>query len=180
MQDEEPAPSPGAARTFWPRLWKSVISGLCGSGASAVLMYFKARAGILPSFQPYEHFQAVAAKLLPPDVHPDLLWLGSLVNGSTVVGLIFSAAYRYLPGDGGVSRGLVFGACGWLVMNMLAFPLVGLGIFATEIGLGAWPALFSLAMLSTYSMTMGLTYAALERPPRCRAAKPGDGPTASS
>lgn len=143
-----------------------MISGLCGSGASAALMYMKARAGILPSFQPYEHFQAAAGKLLPPDVHPDLLWLGSLVNGSTVVGLIFSAVYRYLPGDGGVSKGLAFGACGWLIMNMIAFPLVGLGLFATAIGLGAWPALFSLAMLSTYSVAMGLTYAALERPAR--------------
>jgi hypothetical protein len=58
---------------------------------------------------------------------------------------------------------VAFGLGGWLVMNPLAFPLVGLGWFATAIGLGFWPAAFSLAMLSTYSVAMGLVYGVLER-----------------
>ncbi len=37
----------------------------------------------------------------------------------------------------------------------------GLGMFAIRIGLGIAPALFSLAMLLTYSMVMGIVYAAL-------------------
>jgi hypothetical protein len=34
-------------------------------------------------------------------------------------------------------------------------------MFATGIGLGGWPALFSLGMLLTYSVVMGLVYQAL-------------------
>jgi len=41
------------------------------------------------------------------------------------------------------------------------FPLLGLGVFSTGIGLGVWPALFSLAMLLTYSVVMGVVYDAL-------------------
>lgn len=125
-------------------------------------MYLKAKAEILPSFQPYEHFQSAAGKLVGHDFHPDLFRVASLLNGSTVVGLIFSYLYPYLPGRCGISKGLVFGLCGWLFMNTLAFPLVGLGSFAINVGLGAWPTLFSLVMLSTYSVAMGLVYAALE------------------
>lgn len=126
-------------------------------------MYFKARAGILPTFQPFDHFQSVASDLFGREVHPHLLWLLSFLNGSTVVGCVFSYLYRYLPGNSGASKGLAFGFCGWLTMNMVAFPLVGLGLFANAIGQGAWPALFSLAMLSTYSLAMGVVYGTLER-----------------
>ena len=126
-------------------------------------MYFKTRAGILPSFQPFENFQAAVGYLFGREVHPQVLWILSFFNGSTVVGLAFGYLYRYLPGRDGASKGLAFGLCGWLMMNILAFPLVGLGPFAAAAGLGPWPALFSLAMLSTYSLAMGVVYGALER-----------------
>jgi hypothetical protein len=154
---------PHRKRTAWEWIWKSVISGLAGSTASTALMYFKARAGILPSFQPYENFQVAAGYLIGHDVHPKILWLVSFFNGSTAVGLMFGYLYRYLPGGSGATNGMVFGLCGWLLMNLLAFPLVGLGSFATAVGLGLWPAAFSLVMLSTYSVAVGLVYGGLER-----------------
>jgi len=53
---------------------------------------------------------------------------------------------------------LSFGVWCWVVMGLVFFPLLGLGLFATGIGLGVWPALFSLAMLLTYSVVMGVVY----------------------
>ncbi|WP_315986382.1 DUF6789 family protein [Bradyrhizobium sp. Bra78] len=154
---------PRRTHTVWEWIWKSAISGFCGSAASTALMYFKAKAGILPSFQPYENFQMAAGHLFGHDIHPGILWLVSFFNGSTVIGLVFGYLYRYLPGGSGTSKGLVFGICGWLVMNLLAFPMIGLGSFATSTGLGFWPAMFSLAMLTTYSLAMGSVYGVLER-----------------
>ena len=55
-------------------------------------------------------------------------------------------------------KGLNFGVLCWAVMGVLFFPLLGLGVFSTGIGLGVWPALFSLAMLLTYSVVMGVVY----------------------
>jgi len=146
----------------WERIWKAAISGLCGSAASTALMYFKTMAAILPSFHPYENFRMAAGQLIGNDIHPLVLGALSYLNGSTLVGLAFGHLYRYLPGSG-ASKGLVFGLCGWLIMNLLVFPLVGLGAFATATDLGFWLALFSLAMLSTYSVVMGMVYGALER-----------------
>jgi hypothetical protein len=47
-------------------------------------------------------------------------------------------------------------------MGLVFFPLLELGPFALHLGLGVWPALFSLAMLLTYSVMLGLVYAALD------------------
>ena len=90
-----------------------------------------------------------------------------------MVGLAFSYLYRSLPSSSGAVKGLLFGLCGWLAMNLVAFPILGLGTFAAATGLGIWPALFSLAMLSTYSVVMGMVYATLER--RSMPSAPGEG-----
>src|ERR1043165_2682330 len=151
-------------------VWKSAASGLCGSAAHGGLMYFKERAGILPSFQPYENLQVALGHLTGRDVDPLVPWLLSYLNGSTLVGLSFGYLYRRLPTDSGAVKGLVFALGCWLVMNVLAFPVVGLGLFAAAAGLGVWPALFSMAMLLTYAVVMGMVYSALE--PRSARAVP--------
>ena len=46
-------------------------------------------------------------------------------------------------------------------MGLGFFPMIGLGLFAFKVGLGVSPALFSLAMLLTYSVSMGMVYGAL-------------------
>jgi hypothetical protein len=43
-------------------------------------------------------------------------------------------------------------------MNLIFFPLLGLGFFVMHLGLGPWPALFSLGMMLTYSVAMGIVY----------------------
>jgi hypothetical protein len=49
-------------------------------------------------------------------------------------------------------------------MGFAFFPLIGLGIFASKVGLGAWPALFQLVMFMTYSIVLGTVYGALNPP----------------
>ena len=50
-------------------------------------------------------------------------------------------------------------------MDLIFFPLLGLGLFATKLGLGLWPALFSLAMMLTYSVVMGTVYGMIDVKP---------------
>ena len=56
---------------------------------------------------------------------------------------------------------MTFGVIGWVFMGLIFFPLIGLGPFAFGVGLGIGPALLSLAMLLTYSVVLGMVYAAL-------------------
>ena len=146
-----------------PWIWKSAVAGLCGSIAHSLLMYFKSQSGLLPSFQPYYSLQIMLGHSVSSDIHPIVPWALSFLNGSTIVGFTFGYIYRRLPGSSGAIKGLTFGVFAWVVMGLLFFPMLGLGLFAAQLGLGIWPALFSLAMLLTYSVVMGIVYAALNR-----------------
>jgi hypothetical protein len=91
----------------------------------------------------------------------DRAWLLSFLNGSTIIELAFGHLYRWLPGSAGAIKGLIYGALGWATMGLVFFPMIGLGFFAFQVGLGISPALFSLGMLLTYSVTLGIVYGAL-------------------
>lgn len=143
-------------------IWKAAIAGFCGSAAHTLLMYLKSRTGLLPAFQPYDSLQASLGHLIGGRVDPFVPWALSFLNGSTLLGLCFGWAYPALPGNNGAAKGLAFGLAGWVVMGVLFFPLLGLGLFAMQLGLGMAPALFSLAMLLTYSVVLGMVYAALD------------------
>ena len=143
-------------------IWKAFVAGLCGTGAHALLMYFKSRSGLLPLFRPYEALQATLGQLVGRDVPAAVPWLLSWLNGSAVLGFIFGRVYPLIPGSNGATKGVIYGFFGWLVMNLVFFPLLSLGPFALNVGLGVRPALFSMAMFMTYSVVLGLVYSALK------------------
>ncbi|MBH5389128.1 hypothetical protein H1B27_22960 [Bradyrhizobium sp. CNPSo 4019] len=143
------------------RIWKSIAAGIAGSIAHSLLMYLKSRAGLLTSFQPYDNLQATLSHLVGSAVDPMVPWALSFLNGSTLVGLVFGYSYQRLPGKTGVTKGAVFGVFGWIIMGLAFFPIIGLGFFALDAGLGISPALFSLMMLLSYSIVMGTVYNAL-------------------
>ena len=149
------------ARFRFDWLWKAAVAGLCGSLAHSLLMYVKATAGILPEFNPYESLQLALSAWIGRDVPAFVPWLISYLNGSTVVSFVYGQFHSYLPGSSGTVRGAVYGVACWVVMNVVFFPLIGIGGFAAGTGLGIWPALFSLLMLLTYSVTLGIVYASL-------------------
>ena len=125
-------------------------------------MYLKWRTGLLPDFQPYENLQAALGRLTGARVHPIIPWALSFLNGSTILGFCFGQFYSRLPGESGMAKGVAFGVLGWAVMGFVFFPLLGLGLFAANLERGIWPAMFSLAMLLTYSVILGIVYAALD------------------
>ena len=140
------------------RIWRTTFAGLCGSVAHSGLMLLKSGMGWLPSFQPYDDLQQLLSQLVGSSVNPLIPWALSFLNGSVLLGYLFGRAYRLLPGDSGAAKGLVFGVLGWIVMGLLFFPMLGRGLFATGAGLGFQPALFSLLMILSYSVIMGLIY----------------------
>jgi len=140
------------------RLSKSVAAGLCGSVAHSALMALKARAHILPSFEPYEDLQTLMTAFLGTAVHPVVLWALSYFNGAVVLGFLFGRLFGWLPGRSGAAKGTVFGLAMWAVMGVTFFPAIGKGLFASNTGLGYAPTLFTLAMVLTYSITLGVAY----------------------
>ena len=97
-------------------------------------MYAKFRSGILPSFQPYERLQITLSHWVGSDIHPLVPWALSFLNGSIIVSFAFSHLYRRLPGSNSAIKGLIFGVLGWAVMALIFFPLLGMGVFAAQLG----------------------------------------------
>lgn len=118
--------------------------------------------GWLPSFQPYDDLQQALSQLLGSSVNPLVPWVLSFLNGSILLGFLFGHAYPLLPGRGGAAKGFVFGALSWILMGLVFFPMLGRGLFATQAGLGLQPAAFSLLMVLSYSVILGLIYSALD------------------
>jgi hypothetical protein len=140
------------------RIWKSIAAGLCGSAAHSVLMALKSWDRRLPSFQPYDDLQALLTTLVGNSVNHVIPWALSYFNGSVVLGFIFGHSYQRLPGRTGLTKGLVFGFAVWMAMGLIFFPTIGKGWFAAQTGLGIAPTLFTLAMVLTYSVTLGVAY----------------------
>ena len=145
-------------------IWKPLVAGLSGTLVHFVFMYFKMRAGLLPSFQPYQSFQHTLSQWIGTDVPATVPWLLSFVNGMAILGFLFGRINGLLPGRSGITKGVVFGLIGWVLMGLIFFPLIGLGAFAFRAGLGIAPALMSLAMLLTYSVVLATVYIALDKP----------------
>lgn len=142
-------------------IWKTLLAGLCGMIAHGLLMYFKTRSGLLPTFNPYKVLQATLTRFTGETVNPLIPWALSFVNGFIVINVVFKLLYRRLPGGNGAVKGIAYGFLGWAMMGLVFFPMLGLGVFALDAGLGVAPALFSLAMVQTYSVVMGTVYGAL-------------------
>lgn len=143
-------------------VWKAAVAGLCGSVTHTLLMFTKVRLGILQPFEPYHSLQVTLTYWTGEYVPPIIPWLLSYLNGSTAAGFAFARSYRRMPGNSGPMKGFVSGVLGWLAMDLIFFPLLGLGLFATKLGLGLRPAIFSLAMMLTYSVVMGMVYGMID------------------
>jgi hypothetical protein len=143
------------------KVWRTLAAGLCGNAAHSGVMFLKRSMDWLPTFQPYRDLQHGLSEWLGGEVHPTVPWMMSFVNGTLILGILFRASYRLLPGRSGITKGFVFGILGWLAMGLLYFPLLGRGLFASQLGLGALPAAFSLVMILAYSVFVGAAYSAL-------------------
>jgi uncharacterized protein DUF6789 len=146
------------------RRWiaRSIIAGASGSVVHFLFMYFKSATGLLPQFQPYHTFQLALSNWLGTNVPHTVPWVLSFLNGMTILSLLFGRIHRLLPGRNGLTKGTTFGLIGWVFMGLVFFPLIGLGPFATNVGLGAAPAFLPLGMLLTYSVVMATVYVALQ------------------
>jgi uncharacterized membrane protein len=147
------------------RLIKSFAAGLAGTAAHVVLMYLKDRLGLLAQFQPYEEFQRALSLMTGAAVSPSVAWLMTFVNGALVWGFIFGRLFARLPGRTPLRKGLFFALCAWAMSGLVFFPLLGRGVFAWKLGLGATPAALMLVMLCCYCLAMSFAWDALTRRP---------------
>ncbi|MGJ4949987.1 DUF6789 family protein [Bradyrhizobium sp. HKCCYLS20291] len=146
-------------------IWSSLVASGCGTLAHMGLMQLKTALHVLPQFDPSSALLDTLSPLLLDVTHVQApLWLLSQLNGAFIIGLLFGHFFHRLPGRSGLAKGFLLGLAAWLLLGIALFPAIGLGPFGLSLGLGAGPALFSLAMVEAYSLVLGVVYAALQTP----------------
>lgn len=143
---------------FMLRLLKSFLAGFAGTLAQMTLSFLKVRLGILPEFQPYEHFQGALKALTGASISPWLAYALTFVNGALIWGFVFARLYRWLPGRTPLRKGFVFALIAWIGSGLVLLPFMGLGLFGLGAGLGLRPAIFMALGLSVYSCVMSVAY----------------------
>jgi uncharacterized protein DUF6789 len=144
------------------RVWRSVAAGFCGNLTHTLLMALKSWAHWLPGFNPYRDLQASLTAMLGTSVPAVVPWLLSYFNGAVVLGLVYGLIHRRIPGGNGAIKGAIYGIVGWVLIGLFFLPLHGKGLFGIGAGLGLAPALFTLLMVLTYSITLGIAYAVFD------------------
>jgi hypothetical protein len=104
-------------------MWKPLIAGLSGTLVHFFFMYFKTRAGILPSFQPYQTLQLTLNRW----VGTDLGWI--------FMGLIFFPVIGL--GSFAFGAGLGIAPAFLSLAMLLTYSLVLGTVYAA---LDAWPS----------------------------------------
>ena len=142
-------------------VWKSLVAGFCGMLVHFAFMYIKTRAGLLPSFQPYERLQSFLSELVGTDVPAIVPWALSLVNGMAILGSCLAAFSACCPVEMAQERHDVR-PCGMGADGPDFLSSDRAGSVCRESGAGDRTGGDVIVMLMTYSVVVGAVYMALD------------------
>ena len=131
-----------------PTLSRAVLGGFVGTAAMTAMMYF-----VAPMMGLRMDIAAMLGTMLGGSWTAGMMM--HFVNGA----LIFPAIYAYvlserIPGSGAI-RGTVWGVTLWLVAQLVVMPMMGAGLFSSNMG-GAMAAIGSLVGHVLYGSLLGM------------------------
>ena len=134
------------------RVIKGVIAGVVATVVLSVMMLVKGAMGVMPELD----IIAMLAKMLGAGVAVG--WLMHFMIGIGY-GVLFHVANPQIPGTSQISKGILLGIGGWLVMMLLLMPMMGAGLFAMNMGLMA--PMMTLVLHIIFGAVLGLVYSKL-------------------
>jgi len=108
---------------------RGLIAGIIATAVLSALMLLKGAMGMLPQF----NVIAMLANTLGGG--PIVGWIAHIAIGVVFYGLIIANLAGFLPGAATTVKGMVLGVIGWLIMMLIAMPIMGAGIFASNLGI---------------------------------------------
>ena len=129
---------------------RGLIAGIIATAVLSILMMVKAAMGILPQF----NVIALLANTL--GAGPIVGWIAHIAIGVVLYGLVFANLSGALPGGTLTIKGMVLGVIGWLVMMLVAMPVMGAGIFASNLGIPVMIATLVLHLI--FGAVLGFSF----------------------
>ena len=130
-----------------PNFARAVAGGFAGTLAMTMMMY-----GVAPMMGLHMDIAAMLGSMLGGSWTAGLIM--HFVNGSIIFPAIFTfVLYRRLPGSS-IARGTVWGVALWLMAQLIVMPMMGAGVFSSQMG-GMMAAAGSLVGHLLYGSLLG-------------------------
>ena len=137
-------------------LGEGLVAGLVATAVISVLMLINASFGVVTRPDVILILGEISGTYLGVGPGPVTGWVLHVLIGTVLWGGLFSLLADRLPFKGFWAKGLVFGACTWLVTMVVVMPLGGAGWFALSEGFGA--PVTHLILHLVYGLVLGLVY----------------------
>lgn len=132
-----------------------LIAGIIATAVLSALMILKGAMGMLPQF----NVIAMLAGTLGGG--PIVGWIAHIAIGVVLYGLVIANLSGALPGGTSTVKGVVLGVIGWLAMMLVAMPVMGGGLFASNLGVPVVVATLVLHLI--FGAVLGYAYGKLDQ-----------------
>ncbi len=134
------------------KIASGVIAGLVATIVLSVMMVIKGKMGVMPEL----NIISMLAGMMGASAIVG--WLIHFMVGLGY-GVAFSQINGLLPGSY-VVKGIIIGILGWLVMMLMLMPMMGVGMFAMNMGMMA--PVMTLVLHIIFGIVLGLVYKSLQ------------------
>lgn len=127
-----------------------LVAGLAATVVLSVLMQVKAMMGVMPELDVIKMLGAMTG------MGDAMGWAGHFMIGTLAWGGGFAVLYKFIPGGGAVTRGVVFGLGAWLMMMLAVMPMAGAGLFGMNMGIMA--PMMTAALHIVFGAVLGFAF----------------------
>lgn len=132
---------------------KGMVAGFAATVVLSLLMMGKTMMGVMPDLD----VVAMLAKMMNSSLA--MGWVAHFMIGTVVWGGAFALFNGLIPGNGLVSKGIVFGIIDWILMMIAVMPMAGAGLFGMNLGIMA--PMMTLILHIIFGAVLGKVYASL-------------------
>ncbi len=136
---------------------KGLIAGLVATIALSMLMVAKGMMGLMPELDMIAMLSSMMSTA------PIVGWIIHFMIGAVLWGGLFAFLYNQVPGQNGMTKGLLFGGAAWGLMMIAVMPMAGAGLFGMNLGVMA--PVMTLMLHLIFGLVLGLVFDKLPRAP---------------
>ena len=134
------------------KLINGAVAGVVATLVLSLMMLMKSKMGVMPEL----NIIAMLAGMMGGTLV--LGWVAHFMIGAAY-GVVFYMANDKLPTKSVISKGVILGVIGWLVMMLMLMPMMGAGLFGMKMGLMA--PVMTLVLHAIFGAVLGFIYSKL-------------------
>jgi len=136
-----------------------LVAGLTATVVVSMLMIINSAVGIVPGVDVISLLAGLGHAYLGLAPSPALGWALHFLIGTVLWGLSFTFLRSSLPGGGDVANGIIFSIGVWVLLMLIAMPLMAADWIVLNVGMAAPVATLLLHLI--FGAVLGTTHARL-------------------